>query len=69
MSLSCNKTLNMLDLYVFCINRMSFHKNFTQNVQKLAELNLLELRIIVEIDYCLIQWLYRYHTCLEIKYN
>jgi len=31
-SLSCNKRLNVL-VYVLCLNRMSLHKRFTQNVQ------------------------------------
>jgi len=30
--LSWNKTLNILGLYVLCINMMSLHKMFTQNV-------------------------------------
>jgi len=34
-SLSCNKTLNMLGMSVLCINRISLHKMFTQNVLNL----------------------------------
>ena len=31
-SLNCNKTLKMLGQWVLCINRLSLHNKFTQNV-------------------------------------
>ena len=48
-SLSCNKTLKVLGLYVVCINRMSLHNKFTQKCSWFRAKNIDEKVYILQI--------------------